>query len=154
MLLRLPFLLAGALGLPVMVALSLGLALAQWRVGEPVEPLLPVLAVVGLVMCAWLRSARERTDASARGLLARTARLAPWLMLPGAVVGVVIAVVVHLDYVGREEGERDDLARGVCHDLRLDDPRCAGAASACLPRPIDRPIEPEAHRACIEGRLR
>lgn len=153
MLLRLPFLFLGALGLPVLLALSVALALAQWRSGEELEPILLPTAAVSVILLAWLWWARARTDSATRGLLAVSARMAPWLAIPGAVAGLAIGIKVHIDYLDHQERERTELASSVCDRLKLDDERCIDAARTCLPRP--RPISTlaESHRECIEARL-
>lgn len=106
------------------------------------------------VVLAWLWWARARTERAARGLLAVSARAAPWLSIPGGVVGVVIGIKVHLDYVARADTARTERALTVCADLDLEENACVEAARRCLPRPLPLSTSSESYRACIEERLR
>ena len=150
MLLRLMILVVGSVALPVMVVLALALPLAQWRSGESMDPII-ALAPVGVILCAWIWRARRRADQT--GTLMRWAvRASQWGMVLGAIAGAALGAKVHLDYVSERARERDDLARSVCHELKLD-AWCRPPARACVPWPHTRNIEPEDYRACIEARL-
>jgi hypothetical protein len=153
-LLRLPFLFVGALGLPVLLALAIALGLGQWRTGEHVDSIMLPTGAISAGLIAWLWLARRSTEPHARGLLALSARAAPWLSIPGAVIGLGLGIKVHIDYVERQENERTDLARRVCFDLKMDAERCVDAARACLPRPLPISKNSEQQRACVESRLR
>lgn len=154
MLIRLPFLFLGALGLPVMALLAIAMMLAQLRIGVDLDPTFPVLAVVGLVMMLWLRDARKLALSEPRPtLLTRVARLAPWLMVPGAVAGLGLGAYAYHHVVSRDQAQRASLGRGFCRELELNDRRCPSAVDRCVPRDAFQP-EPEAFRACIEARLR
>lgn len=96
MLIRLPFLFLGALGLPMLVLMSLAFTIAELRNGEPVNPMFPVLALVGLVMMLWLYDARKLALSDPRPtFLARVARVVPWLMIPGIVFGIVLGIYAY-----------------------------------------------------------
>lgn len=154
MLLRLPFLVLGALGLPALVLMSIAFTLAQWRIGDDLELMFPVMALVGLAMMHWLWNARRLAQSDpAPTLLTRVTSKVALLMLPGALVGLALGVYAYDRVVSRDQHARADLGRSFCHELHLSDRRCPAAASACVPRHTFQPA-PETYRGCIEARLR
>ena len=152
--LRLPLLALGALGMPVLLALSLAVLGAQWRTGEPVDSVFGFLAIAGALVMVVLGLIRYRARLDpGTTLLTRAARKLPLLMIPGALLGAFGGALLHLELVGRVEARRLELSRSVCHELKLKAPRCPLAADACLPRPLPSQPRPEDLRACIEARL-